>query len=247
MINRTFLLLSTLVLIPSTAVQADPPRKISDIISPAELEAEIAAKLAELEPWIGSEDAFVENRKKIGQSASMLIVAAQALAEHDAPSDLKPYAADLRDAGLQIARAEKQSDAAAGFSAAQTAASRQSPKSTTLAYDWGKLVKQRPIMEDMETQLQRLQRAMRRPKDSAAEARIAAVVAVANLTTVADTHEVKDAAKLPEWDRLSQLMIDQLVETAAAIRRKDTMAAQASFKAARATCVDCHRQFKKEN
>jgi len=226
---------------------AAPPRKIADIVTVDDLTLEISAKLAELEPWLATDDAFAENKKRIAQAASMLVVAAQALVEHEQESDLKPHAADLRDAGIQIARAEKQAAAAVGYAAAQAALAKTSPKTATAEYDWAKLVRQRPIMEETETRMQQLQRALRRSKDPAAESRLAAVIALASLPTIADTHEVKDPAQLPEWDRLAQLMVDQMTETATAIRNKDSLAAQASFKAARNTCVECHRQFKKEN
>jgi hypothetical protein len=41
-------------------------------------------------------------------------------------------------------------------------------------------------------------------------------------------------------------MVEQLKQTADAVKSRKPMDAQARFKAARATCVECHRQFKKE-
>jgi cytochrome c556 len=94
--------------------------------------------------------------------------------------------------------------------------------------------------------MQTLQRALRRPKDPDKESRHATAVAIASLTTILDTHEVKEKDKLPEWDKLSRQMVEQLKQTADAVKSRKPMDAQARFKAARATCVECHRQFKKE-
>lgn len=245
--NRT--VLWALVLLPavSSPGSAAPPRKISDLVSPADLQTEIAAKLDELGPLIESADAFAENKKRIRQLASMLVVAAQSLAEHDGESELKPSAPDLREAGIKIALADAHGDAADGLKAAQAAQRGESSKKAPVEYDWAKLVKQRPIMEDNEAKMQQLQRALRRPKDSAAESRLAALIAVSSLPAIVDTHEVKDQTQLPEWDRLANLMVDQLLEVSTAIKDKDAMKAQAIFKTARTTCVECHRQFKLEN
>lgn len=237
-------LLATLI---SQLALAAPPRKISELISTADLQVEIAMKIEELGPLVESADAFVENKKRIRQSASMLVVAAQALAEHDDESDFKPSAPDLREAGIKIALAEAHADAADGLQEAQAAHRGESSKSAPVEYDWAKLVKQRPIMEDNEAKMQQLQRALRRPKDPAAESRIAALLAVSSLPAIVDTHEVKDKSQLPEWDRLAKLMVDQLAEVTTAIKDKDAMKAQSIFKMSRTTCVECHRQFKKEN
>jgi hypothetical protein len=220
--------------------------KIADFATVSELEAEIQDRLKELEPFLVSEDVYTENLKRLKQVASMLAVAAQALADHEQDSPSKPYAPDLREAAIQVARAEKFAEAVAGWQAAQSAANRQSSKSAPAEYHWAELVKQRPIMEEMEARMLILQRALRRPKDPAKESRHAVAVAIATLTTLADIHEVKDKAKLPEWDQLSKAMLEQLQQTAAAIKNNQPTEAQAQFKAARATCVECHRQFKKE-
>ena len=88
--------------------------------------------------------------------------AAQALADHEQDSPLKAYAPDLREGAIQLARADKFAEAAAGFQAARSAADRQSPKSAVAEYDWSRLVRQKPIMEEMEVRLLNLQRALRR-------------------------------------------------------------------------------------
>lgn len=226
---------------------AAPPRKIADLVSADDLAVEITAKLDELGPLLETEAAFAENKKRVKQAASMLIVAAQAVAEHDDDSPLKASAPDLREAGIKIALAEAHADAAAGLTAAHEAQQGKSAKTSPVEYDWGKLVKQRPIMEDNEAKMQQLQRTLRRPKDPAAESRLAALLAVSSLPAIVDTHEVKDKSQLPEWDRLAKLMVDQLSEISTALKEKDAMKAQTIFKAARMTCVECHRQFKTEN
>lgn len=226
---------------------AAPPVKIADFATVADLEAEVKDRLQELEPFLADENAYTENLKRLKQVASMLAVAAQGLVEHEHDSEWKPFAADLRDAAIQIARSKTFAEAQPGLPAAQAAFQQQSPKTAVVEYDWAKLVKQRPIMEEMEARMLILQRALRRPKDPVKESQHAAAVAVANLTTLADTHEVKDKSQLPEWDKLSRQMLEQMKQTTAAIRNNQPAEAQAHFKAARATCVECHRQFNKEH
>ncbi len=230
-----------------TQARAEPPLKISEFATSEELEAEVQSKLAELEPFLASDEAFADNLKRLQQAASMLAVAAQAMADHEQDSPRKPFAPDLRAAALRIAAAKSRPEAVDGLSAARAAWDGTSGKSAVRDYDWAQLVKQRPIMEEMEVRMMQLQRALRRPKELAQDSRHATAVAVANLTTLADTHEVKDQSRLPEWDKLSRLMLEQLKNTARAMKANQPQEAQAEFKAARATCVECHRQFKKEN
>lgn len=229
-----------------TLLSAAAPRKIPDLATVEELEAEITARLAELEPLLSDETAFAESKKQREQAASMLTVVAQALAEHSGDSKLKATAADLREGARQIAKAESLSSAVEGLTAAKSALSGESSGKANVEADWGKLARQRPLMEDIEAKMQQLQRALRRPKDPAKESLLATTVAIASLTTIVDTHEVKDPAQLPEWDKLAKRQVDELLAVSQAIKQKDAMTAQAQFKAARATCIDCHRQFKKE-
>lgn len=226
---------------------AEPPRKIADVITVAELEAEWDARLTELEPLLENEESFTDGKKKVSQIASMLAVAAQALTDHADDSPRKAFAPDLRDAARQVALSENFAAASDGLTAARAAIAGKSGKTAAPEYDWAKLVKQRPIMEDIETRMQLLQRALRRPKDPAKESQLAAAIAVANLPTLVDTHEVKDKERLPEWNKLAVDMVDQMKAVTVAIKNKETAEAQAQFKAARATCVECHRLFKKEN
>jgi hypothetical protein len=225
---------------------AKPPRTISDYATVAELETELTNRLAELKPYLADDDSFSENKKRIQQVASMLAVAAQALADHDDESPIKPFAPDIRDAVMKIAQAESLSSANEAMTAAQAALERKSARTSAAEFDWSKLAKQRLLMEDIENRMQQLQRALRRPKDPVKESQLAAAITVANIPTLVDTHEVKDHALLPEWNKLSLQMLDQLKKVTAAIKANEPMEAQAQFKAARATCVECHRQFKKE-
>ncbi len=231
---------------PAGPASGGPPLKIAEFATVAELETEIQARLQELEPFLAAETSFAENLKRLKQVASMLAVAAQALADHEQDSPLKAYAPDLREGAIQLARADKFAEAAAGFQAARSAADRQSRKSAAAEYDWSRLVRQKPIMEEMEVRLLNLQRALRRPKDPVKESQHAVAVAIANLATLADTHEVKDPAKIPDWEKHSKDLLEQLRQTTQAIKNQQPTEAQAHFKAVRAACVECHRQFKKE-
>lgn len=226
---------------------AGPPRKIAELATVEDLEAELDARTQELAPLLENAEEFGDNRKKIAQIASMLVVAAQALADHEADAPRKPFAPDLRDAAMKVATADNGPAAQEGFAAVKQALDGKSAQTSEKTHDWARLVKQRALMEDTENRMQQLQRALRRPKDPIKESRLAVAIAIASLPTVVDTHEVKDPQKLPEWEKLSFLMLDQMNAVAKAIRNKDAMEANAQFKAARATCVECHRQFKVEN
>ena len=234
------------ILLLSRVVNGAPPLRIGDFAAVGELETEIQDRFRELEPFLTSQNSHAENLKRLKQVASMLAVAAQALIDHEDDSKLKAHAPDLREGATQIARAEMFAEAELGWRAVQAAVRHQSPKRASAESDWSRLVKQRPIMEEMEVRMLILQRALRRPKDAAKEAQHAAAVAVAGLTTLADTHDVKDRDRIPEWEKHAKDLLEQLKGMTAAIKSGQSLEAQAQFKAARAICVDCHRQFKKE-
>jgi hypothetical protein len=235
------------LLVLGQAAWTAPPRRIAEIASVDELEAEIRARLAEIEPFLADEATFAEQQKRLEQAASMLAVAAQALADHDDASPLKPFAADLREGAVRLARAESLPEAAEGWKAAQAARDGTSDKSASVDVDWARLVRQRPIMEEMEARMLQLQRQLRRPRDLPKESRHAAAVALAGLTTLVDTHEVKDTSKLPEWERLSRQIVEQMKNVASAMKDNKPAEAQAEFKKARGTCVECHRAFNVDN
>jgi hypothetical protein len=226
---------------------AGPPIKITDLATADDLEIEARDRLKELESLLNETSEFADHQKRIEQVASLLAVVAQALAEQESDSPLKAYAPDLRDAAQKMAAASSAADAQAGLQAAQAALDRQSPKTAAAEADWARLVLQRPIMEEMEVRMQQLQRALRRPKDKAAESRHATSVALASVTTLADTHAAKDKAQIADWERLSRQIIEQMKTVSAAIQQSQPKEAQVAFKAARATCVECHRQFNAQN
>lgn len=245
--SRAFQTVLIILLAHVQTLQAEPPLPIGDYATIQELEDEAQARVTELESLLADESDYDEKQKRIEQVASMLAVMAQAMADHESESPRQPFAPDVREAALTIASAKEFTEANAGFAAAREALNGTSSRSAAKDVDWAKLVKQRDIMEEMEVRMLQLQRILRRPKDLEKQSLHATAVAVSNFTTLVDTQHVKEPEKLPAWNQLSRQMIDDLKTLATAMKNNQLMEAQAAFKATRATCVECHRQFKKEN
>jgi hypothetical protein len=227
------------------SVQAGAPMKVASVAPVVDLAAEAEAKIKILETALADDKSYTEGKgKTIPVAAGTLSVLAQAIVESDEKVAWSATAADVRDAAMTVASSKSYADAKAGLDAIKAA---QGGKASGAKPDaeWKKLAKLGVIMQEVNTRNGKLRRNTRKIPDDAAEAaRDASVLAVLALAAHDDTHEVKDAAKIPEWQKYSKEFSVQMTATAAALKAKDQAKASDGFKKANTACNDCHKVFR---
>jgi hypothetical protein len=237
---------ATLGLCVAAAAFASAPLPLDKVISAEDLIAEAAATGATIEPYLASAEAYMQNVDKLKPSASLLAVIGQALAEHPQETKLKSAGPSLREASILIARSKTYEEAKAAWPQVQAALQGQATGQPAVEFDWAKLSKMHPAMEEMNARGTALRRLLRRPKDPAADSRNAAVIALLAVTAHADTHEVKNPVDTPKWHEFATALQQHMSAAAAAIKAKDAAAGTKHFQAGMETCNKCHEVFHKE-
>jgi len=226
-------------------VHAGTPLPLEKVCTADDLVAEVSAKLAELQPWLESADAYKENGDKLRNSLSLMAILGQALAEHPQDSKMKSAGPAIRDAAMSLARAKSLDEAQAAWKSLESAAKGQPAGEHAVEYDWAKLARMHPAMEEMNARAAQLRRVLRRPKDPAADSRHALSIALLAVATYADTHEVKNPADTPKWREYAAALQEHMSASGRALQAKDTMQANKEFLAGMETCTQCHDAFKK--
>ncbi len=227
------------------AARAGLPVKLSNVVSAADLEAEIIAQRDEIASGLASPDSFQSGTGKRQLATTQLAVLSQALAEHDTDTKLKAAAPAVRDAALQIRQAASYADAQNGLNALNAALEGHGLTSAKVVYDWAKLAKTRMLMESLRDRTDQIRKALRRSKDPAAESRQASTMAVLGLAVSAHAEEITNPSDRPMWNEWSLEFQREMTLTAAALRRQDAPAVLEHFKAAQASCDKCHETFKR--
>lgn len=99
-------------------------------------------------------------------------------------------------------------------------------------------------MEELELQSGTLRRVLKRPRRLETYSQNAAVLVVLGLAMEADTHEVKDPAKLPQWTTWSKEYHQAMSGLNTAIKAGDGTKAKSIFDAANEGCSTCHGVFR---
>lgn len=219
------------------------PLPLEKVVPAEDLVAEAAAKGAEIEPFLASAEAYNENVDKLRSSASLLAVIGQAAAEHPQTSKLKTSGPSLRDAAIVIARSQTYDEAKAAWPAVQAALEGKSTGNPVVDFDWARLTKMHPAMEEMNQRATQMRRLLRRPKDPATDSLHVSAIALLAVTTHADTHEVKKEADLPQWRELAIALQEHMSAVASAVKAKNTALATERFQAGMETCNKCHEAF----
>jgi hypothetical protein len=228
----------------TAAAVAELPVKLDEFAPVEDLVAEANDRIADLTgDLLKTEESYKEHGDKIRQAASMLAVTAQAIAEHPSASELKAAAPNLRDAAIVIARSKTITDAGKGVEQLQAAVKGEA-KGAPVEYDWAKLTRMHPSMEEMNARATLMRRLLRRPKDPAADSRNCLAIATLALATHADTHEVKNPGDIPKWNAFPKDLADHMASAARAVKAKDKDAAAKHFAAGMETCNRCHEVFK---
>lgn len=227
--------------------QAAAPMKIAAVAPVTDLVAEAEIKIKSLDEALASDKSYLESKgTTIPADAGVLAVLAQAIAESEEKAAWKASAPDLRDGAVTVARAKSYDEAKAGLAALKAAYEGKAGAAKPEA-EWNKLCRLGALMKEVNKRNGKLRRSTRLiPPNTDEAARDASVLAVLGLAAHDDTHEVKDAAQIPEWQKFSKEFSAQMTATAAALKKKDKEAAGDAFKKANTACNDCHAKFRKD-
>lgn len=228
-------------------VYAAAPAKISAVAPAADLVVEADKKIEALQASLASDGSYADAKKStIPRDAGVLAVLAQALVETDEDSALKGKAAGIRDGAIALAKASSYDDAKKGLAAIQDAKAGKGAAAKPEA-QWNKLGKLGDLMKEVNARNGKLRMAGRKlPADPTEAARNASVMAVLALATHEDTHEVKNAADIAEWQKFAVEFQKNITESSAAFRKGDKDAGKAAWTKANTACNACHEKFRPE-
>jgi len=224
---------------------AASPAKIKEVAPVADLVTEAEAKIKALEESLASEEKYQEAKAtSLPRDASVLAVLAQAITESEEKAGWKASGPDLRDAAIALGGSKSFDEAKKALAAVTEAHGGKSGGAKAEA-EWNKLGKFGAIMKEVNVRNGRLRRYLRKLPDNPNDAaRDASVLAVLALVAHEDTHEVKQAADVPEWQKLSKEFQTHMTAAAAAFNAKDTAGAKAGFDKANSACNACHKKFR---
>lgn len=230
----------------SSVAMAESPIPISSVAPISDLNAEAEALIAGLGKSLESEETYKKDAKVWKQGSSLLAVVSQAIVEHGEASPLKAAAPSLRAGAMQIARSKTLAEAQAGHKVITAAVAGELSADAKPEFDWAKLTKMHPSMEEMNTRAAAVRRSLKRLRKPEEEARDATALALLAVATYADTHEVKNEADKPFWQDLAGNFQKEMTATATAMRSKDAEKAKAVFAEGMKRCEACHEKFHNE-
>jgi hypothetical protein len=183
---------------------------------------------------------------RVAKDANVLIVLLTAIGLHDEETPLKASAPrlvelseELMNSVMDQAKAKAAYDAL--VQAMKDGATGGKPLAWEPRFQLGLLMKQVTTTNNQLRGATREARFARSKKDAAA--RVAAL-AVIGQAIHADTHEVKDPAKVGEWYKYASEMRDAAGAVGEAIAKDDFAAVQATMKRLQTNCNACHEAFR---
>ncbi|TWT58625.1 hypothetical protein KOR42_20070 [Thalassoglobus neptunius] len=228
----------------ATTTFAEAPVPIESISPVSEIEIEVQSQLETLQKALDDQDGYEDAREgQIRQSFGLLACLGQALAEHDEASVTKIQGPALRDAALQFQRKSTLEEAKAALEQVKLSVNGEATGEHSVDHPWNKLINMHPMMEEMNSRNSALLKVLRRPRGKPEEPVHATTWAILALAMQADTHEVKDEAMLPEWNKFSNEFREASLKLAESIRKKDGKEGRKWFDAANQSCDSCHEVF----
>lgn len=219
------------------------PAEIDDVATVDEIVGEIDAKIAVLQRALGAPDKFDAIKDKaVWQSFGVISVMGQALVEHSDNATAGFDGAAVRDAAMTYQRKSNYAEAQAALT--EVTAARNGEGEGEADVPWNKLIRMHPMMEEINARNAALVRIMKRPRGRAKEIQNATTLALLALAMEADTHEVKNEADIPEYQKLAAGYRSDMISVAAAIRDKDGKTARQFFDAANEKCDACHEKWR---
>lgn len=238
----------TLFAVAASAVSigvAGAPADVSKAVGAKELAAAAKTKAEDLGKAVANEAAYsraMEN-KIVAKDAGVIACLAQALVEHKDGEASGINATGLRDAAIVLSKTKKIADATAALKNVNEALSGKGEKGEK-DHPWNKLVNMHRMMEEFEFQGGKLRRVLKRPRRLENYSENAAVLVVLGLAMEADTHEVKDKAKLPQWTTWSKEYHQAMSGLNTAIKAGNGAKAKSIFDKAYDDCETCHEVFR---
>jgi len=231
---------------------SEPPPEAPPVSSyaPADLLVKQTQQIAsELAEKVAGAEVYQSRQRTVKRLSSTLSVLALALEQHDRPHELKAAASGILHASQRLAAAKDFAAAKAAEAELQAALNSAGGGGTddTPPAGWQKVAAMEPLMKEVAALKSKLRRGARgsRFKSRAAEnAGHAAVMAVIGQAAIADTHAVKDPARLGEWYHLSAEMRDAAGAVSAGFQNKDLEATKAALKRLEKNCKQCHTAFR---
>lgn len=234
------------VAIVGDSVAGDPPAppKLSTIVAPGDVVAQVKTYVESLGAATADEKTFVEKSREVTRDANTMIVLALFLAKHDADHELKSAAPSVVPAAQKLAKAKDYATARAAYDQLKAAAAGSSSDKPDLK--WEKVASLGQLMKQVTFVNTRLRRNIRRFDDKAeGNARDAAILAVIAQAATFDTHEVKNPADLDKWYEYCAEMRDAAGDLNAKIKAKQEDAATKAIARLTKSCETCHAVFHK--
>ena len=230
---------------PVSASVAAAPADVSKAVGAKELAAAAKTKAEALGKAVADEASFGRaiEAKGIARDGGVIACLAQALAEHKDGKSTGINATGLRDSALILSKTKKLADATAALKNVNEALAGKGAKGEK-DHPWNKLVNMHRMMEEMELQGGKLRRVLKRPRRLENYSENAAVLVVLGLAMEADTHEVKDPAKLPKWITWSKEYHTAMSSLNVAIKAGDGAKAKSIFDVSSEKCETCHEVFR---
>ncbi len=227
----------------SISLRAEAPLDLASIATPAQLKAEITSQMSAIDELVKAGKTG-EKADAVKQAAGVIAVMAQGVAELS--SDDAPMAVAVREAAIKTWKSKEEADIAAGIEELKKAVAGDVKSDAAVAHPWNKLIRMGAMMEEINSRNSKLRRAIRRPKGEAEEQLHAITCAMLTVAMYADTHEVKDPAKVPEWEHMSKDYVEALKSLTKALVDKDSKAAEEAYKLGNESCDKCHEVFRDE-
>lgn len=229
--------------------KTDKPIKLSTVISRDDLQAEAASVIAQVRGLLKSEATYADSAKhELPRAAGVLAVLGQACSEHDTRTTATDIirGTSFRDAALALKAARSLQAAQAALARLESSFSGKTTKGGPTKRTWKGLISLHDVMEELAARNSKLRRAVRRSRDPKADSRNAATMAVLGLVVLADSHEVRDEADIPKWNRLSLEFQRAASATAAALRAENKAMIKPLYLKTAKSCSDCHADFRSE-
>ncbi len=225
---------------------AKAPIAIETVATVEELEAEITAQLAAIEEIVTA-GKYEEKTEEAKQAAGVIAVLSQGLAEHPDHAKSKINGPAARDAAM--AAADKKADAelfSGKLEELKKSLAGETSGDHAQEHPWNKLIRMHAMMEEINARNSKLRRALRRPKGEMDERLHAVTSAMLTVAMHADTHEVKDKTRVPEWEQLCVDYLTSLNDLSKSLGEKDADGAAKHYEAANQACDKCHELFRDE-
>lgn len=232
----------SLVTIGWVATAALPIKITNDVASPADLVAEVQSLLKSIEPSMASPESYRDGHEQLKRQSVQIAILAQAIAQHEGDSPLKPAAESLRNAALGLSRAGSFDEAGRLLTAVKLA-SEGKPVAADPVPEPARIASASSMMHAMKQRAEALRKSFRRPKDPEEESRHAMMIALMSLCVHDDSRAVKSPEDVPQWKAASLEVQQHMSRAALAIKTRHESGA-IEFRLGMEACDKCHLQFK---